>query len=313
MHSLKKKRLTVAESDASKIVALESRLDEADLGLDPCALEKGLYNLIRNPSTPPPRPWSSSAPLFQPLSRRSHRKLQKPRWGSSRPCPWATVCPSGWGGTDRPSFAEHGRPCLFPAHRADFRSLPVGSVERLRGDSAADPIGPNPGGVACDGHLLAQDILEVAASCLKRAETTCGDGRSSTDDRTDSGAKDGSVYNIVNLHPFTWAALLDQLQQHGWEFNVVPFATWLQWLEASAGENTNPAVVLIPHYRTTYGPGGRRNTQRDSKTLRHGSTDLLAGGVLGHYARDWLDRWGAPRAMRLKAPSLSARPQVDRA
>lgn len=356
LRSLVSKRLTVTKSDASKIVALESQLDQADLGLDPCTLDKmrqsvsliihtawpvnftlplasfeshiqGLYNLInlaQSVDAPTPAVVLFCSSISTTLASPASEIAETPLGVESALSMGYSL--SKWVGEQ---IVRRSRSVGAHAYSLRIGQISGHSQWGLWNDSEAIPLlirsaltlGVLPAmDISCAWlpvDQLAQGILEIAASCLERAETTCDDRECSTDGRTDCSDEDGSVYNIVNPHPFPWATLLDQLQQHGLKFNVVPFATWLQLLEASAGrreEKTNPAVKLIHHYRKTYGPEAARlvetfrmeNARRDSETLRHGSTNLLAGGVLGHYVRDWLDRWEAPSATRLKAPRLPA-------
>ena len=108
---------------------------------------------------------------------------------------------------------------------------------------------------------------------------------------------------------------MDQLKRNGFQFDAVPFAGWLQLLEASETrheEKINPAVKLIYHYRKLYGQGAAaglaksftmQNARRDSETLREG-TKMLEGGVLRRYVRDWLNRSETSSARPGEAPSL---------
>ncbi|RJE22579.1 hypothetical protein PHISCL_05090 [Aspergillus sclerotialis] len=58
-------------------------------------------------------------------------------------------------------------------------------------------------------------------------------------------------------------------------------------------------VKLVDHYRTTYGQGIEslhkrfltKNAERDSMTLRDMLARIIEDGILGRYAREWLERW----------------------
>ncbi|KAJ5129945.1 uncharacterized protein N7515_005984 [Penicillium bovifimosum] len=142
---------------------------------------------------------------------------------------------------------------------------------------------------------LAVAVLEIAAKCTKPETYSCASGSVVSD------VIDDSIFNLWNSREFAWEDLLAKLRESGFCFETVAFEEWLVRLRRSEGrgeEGVNPAVKLIQHYETMYGGktlGPKRfvteKAERDSVTLRDGRLRIIEDGILGCYARDWLERW----------------------
>ncbi|KAH8430211.1 uncharacterized protein LDX57_007880 [Aspergillus melleus] len=342
LRSLAHKGLAVVEPNASKIVGLESRLDRADLGLDPCVLHELRQSVSLVIHTAWPVNFALPLESFEPHIQGLHNLINFSQSVDSATPAVVLFCSSistalassvseieetplaiesalsmgysqsKWVGEQ---IVSHSRSMGARAYSLRIGQISGHSQRGLWNDSEAIPLLVRSAltlkalpemDATCSWlpvDRLAPCILEIAGTCLERAETAIRDGvDSSTNGDVVNGTGDGSVYNIVNPHTFTWAALLDQLKRSGFQFDAVPFAEWLQLLEASEArheERINPAVKLIYHYRKTYGQGAAaelaktftmQNARRDSETLREG-TEMLESGVLRRYARDWLNRW----------------------
>ncbi|RAQ57716.1 NRPS-like enzyme [Aspergillus flavus] len=142
---------------------------------------------------------------------------------------------------------------------------------------------------------LACSVLEIAKACsVNTLEDSGGDA-------TTSQHIDDTIYNLSNPRVFTWSDLLDALRRSGFDFQTVPFHSWLQMLRdsESRGEETiNPAVKLADHYEAMYGEEApppktfvTEKAERDSNTLRNGRLRIIQDGILNRYAQDWLRRW----------------------
>ncbi|CAK96299.1 hypothetical protein CBS115989_2471 [Aspergillus niger] len=96
---------------------------------------------------------------------------------------------------------------------------------------------------------LACSMLELARACsFNSLEDSC-------DDATSGKWVDDTIYNLCNPRVFTWSSLLDTLKRSGFSFETVPFENWLQMLresEARGEEMINPAVKLTAHYESMY-------------------------------------------------------------
>ena len=170
---------------------------------------------------------------------------------------------------------------------------------------------------------LASSILEIAGVCShasppsspwSRISSNASSCSADCDDGSGGGGDDDdTIYNLCNSRTFTWSSLLMTLRNSGFEFETVPFNTWLQKLresEARGEENVNPAVKLTDHYEAMYaqsspGPQKRQpqekkfhtdKAERDSVTLRDGPLRIIEDGILGCYAQDWLKRWNITTA-----------------
>lgn len=142
---------------------------------------------------------------------------------------------------------------------------------------------------------LACSVLEIAKACsVNTLEDSGGDA-------TTNQHIDDTIYNLSNPRAFTWSDLLDALRRSGFDFQTVPFHSWLQMLRdsESRGEETiNPAVKLADHYEAMYGEEApppktfvTEKAERDSNTLRNGRLRIIQDGILNRYALDWLRRW----------------------
>ncbi|KAE8333985.1 hypothetical protein BDV39DRAFT_3315 [Aspergillus sergii] len=142
---------------------------------------------------------------------------------------------------------------------------------------------------------LACSVLEIAKACsvniLEESEGDAATGQHIDD----------TIYNLSNPRAFTWSDLLDALRRSGFDFQAVPFHSWLQMLRDSefrGEEMINPAVKLADHYEAMYGeeaPAPKtfvtEKAERDSNTLRNGRLRIIQDGILNRYAQDWLRRW----------------------
>ena len=172
---------------------------------------------------------------------------------------------------------------------------------------------------------LASAILEIAGVCshasppsspwsrISSNNSSCSDNDGGDNAGDDDHDDDDTIYNLCNSRTFTWSSLLTTLRDSGFEFETVPFNTWLQMLresEARGEEKVNPAVKLTDHYEAMHAPSppGTQKQQpqekkfhtdkaeRDSVTLRDGPLRVIEDGILGCYAQDWLKRWDTTRA-----------------
>lgn len=257
LRSLANKNLAVVEPDASKIISLESRLDRADLGLDPCILHElrqsisliihtacpvnfalplesfephiqGLHNLINfSQSVNSPTPAvvlfcsSISTTLASPALETEETPL------ATKSALSTGYSQSKWVGEQ---IVSHSRSMGAHAYSLRIGQISGHSQRGLWNDSEAVPLlvrsaltlKASPEMNAACSWLpvdhLAQCILEIAGSCLARAEPAIRDGvDSSTNGRIESRTGDDSVCNIMNPWAFTLAALLDQFKRNGFQ------------------------------------------------------------------------------------------------
>lgn len=171
---------------------------------------------------------------------------------------------------------------------------------------------------------LASSILEIAGVCSHASPPSSpqsgisSNNSSCSNDGDDNGGgggddDDDTIYNLCNSRTFTWSSLLTTLRNSGFEFETVPFNTWLQMLresEARGEEKVNPAVKLTDHYEAMHAqspPGTQKQqpqekkfhtdkAERDSVTLRDDPLRVIEDGILGCYAQDWLKRWNITTA-----------------
>ncbi|KAJ5742449.1 uncharacterized protein N7511_011468 [Penicillium nucicola] len=114
---------------------------------------------------------------------------------------------------------------------------------------------------------LACSILELAKTCSSQTKI---------EDTQESGSSlaksDDSIYNVCNSRAFPWKSLLDTLKMNGFEFEALPFEEWLHKLresEARGEEHANPAVKLIHHYEQMH----RMRSSADASTCKRYNTD----------------------------------------
>ncbi|KAJ5960817.1 AMP-dependent synthetase/ligase [Penicillium vulpinum] len=99
---------------------------------------------------------------------------------------------------------------------------------------------------------LACTILELASTCA--SPIVFGEAQASSSAAVEY--VDDSIFNLCNSREFTWLSLLYKLKDSGFSFDIVPFEEWLVRLrmsEARGEEQVNPAVKLIHHYETMHG------------------------------------------------------------
>lgn len=149
---------------------------------------------------------------------------------------------------------------------------------------------------------LACSILELAKSC------TLSHGYEDNAIASSSVARyvDDSIFNLCNPKQFAWSTLLIALECAGFDFKVLPTQDWLEKLRESelrGEESVNPAVKLLHHYEAMHGSdcpvnsGSKRfvttKAERMSETMREEGLDIIEGGILSCYIKDWLTRWTA--------------------
>ncbi|PLB40323.1 putative NRPS-like enzyme [Aspergillus candidus] len=97
---------------------------------------------------------------------------------------------------------------------------------------------------------LACSMLEIAKACA--ANSLEPRGR----DPATGKLVDDTVYNLTNSRTFSWAEMLGALRRSGFRFETVSFDRWLDLMKASEArgeEAVNPAVKLVAHYQSMYG------------------------------------------------------------
>jgi thioester reductase-like protein len=112
---------------------------------------------------------------------------------------------------------------------------------------------------------LASIIVELTKTCSAPSEESEQGHRSSS---IIKGADD-SIYNVCNSREFSWSALLESLTRSGFQFETVSVEKWLHMLRASEArgeEHINPAVKLIGHYEAMYG-GTSSGSHLEPKTF----------------------------------------------
>ncbi|KAJ6155202.1 AMP-dependent synthetase/ligase [Penicillium chermesinum] len=110
---------------------------------------------------------------------------------------------------------------------------------------------------------LAATIVELTDTCSANCrEGVNGSGSSDPE----APNIDESIYNVCNSRQFSWSELLASLKRNGFQFETIPFDKWLELLresEARGEELINPAVKLIEHYECMH---GTTSEQRRSKS-----------------------------------------------
>lgn len=94
---------------------------------------------------------------------------------------------------------------------------------------------------------LAATIVELTRSCAAPARPASP---------VEAEYVDDSIYNVCNSRAFSWSALLASLENNGFRFQTVSFEEWMRLLRESEerGEvEVNPAVKLVGHYEEMYG------------------------------------------------------------
>ena len=101
--------------------------------------------------------------------------------------------------------------------------------------------------------MLACTMVELTRACSASYHESAEGYNSSV---TTAERVDDSIYNVCNPREFSWPALLKSLSQSGFQFDTVSVKQWLQKLresEAKGEEHINPAVKLIGHYEMMHG------------------------------------------------------------
>ncbi|CAG8166100.1 unnamed protein product [Penicillium olsonii] len=126
----------------------------------------------------------------------------------------------------------------------------------------------------------AATILELAKSC--NAPGRDGDVASSSS----TAPFDDSIFNVCNPRKFTWLSLLGALKDSGFQFETLPLQDWLSRLresEARGEELVNPAIKLIRHYESMYGSdsfGAHKESKKFVTIKAEGNSATLREGRL---------------------------------
>ena len=336
LDSLIEKELHITSEHGSKIIALTSSLDQPDFGLDDELMTRmrrsvtqvlhvawpvnfniplaqfephicGLHNLLQfslSVEQPQPAVVMFCSSISTALSSTSFEILEVP----------IDLDKAYMGYGQSKLTGEH---IVSAAHKSGARaySLRIGQVsghskKGLWNDAEALPLM-----IRSSLTLKALPSLNESCSWLpvdNLAATILELTRSRSASSTEPGKDcvsaeqtgDDSIYNVCNSRRFSWDALLGSLGR-SFQFDVVPFESWLQLLresEARGDEHINPAVKLIDHYEAMYGSdsSGRAlgpktfltdKAERDSVTLQNGRLRIIEDGILDCYIRDWLSRW----------------------
>lgn len=347
MHTLFQKGLQMTGSKAQKIIALNSALDKPDLGVGESVLSQMRASVSLIIHTAWPVNFNLPLSSFESHIKGLHNLLQF-SLSVRLPFPAAIFFCSSVStalGASSPEIHEtpindlhsalemgYGRSKLVGEHivsnarksGARAYSLRIGQVSGhsklgLWNDSEALPLMIRSAltlkalpelDTTCAWlpvDKLADSIIEIAATC---ADTTPPSSpRSNNNSSYTDENDDDTVYNLCNPRTFTWPSLLATLRENGFEFETVPFHTWLQMLhdsEARGEEQVNPAVKLTGHYEAMFGQSPASSpsepqcqqkrflttkAEKDSETLRNGKLGVIEDGILGCYAKDWLMRW----------------------
>lgn len=108
------------------------------------------------------------------------------------------------------------------------------------------------------------------------------------------------VYNLVNPKPFSWKKdLLPALKVAGLEFEVVPWKTWLEKLDAEEDAGKNPSRKLLAFWRGL-GDEKEKNVREiifetkkaaaTSKVLENAER-VVDGEMLGSLLEAWWKVW----------------------
>ncbi|KAJ6017246.1 AMP-dependent synthetase/ligase [Penicillium sp. IBT 35674x] len=335
LSSLHEKQLHITSEQASKIIALTSALDQPDFGLDEeiMARMRGSVTQILHVAWPV----NFNIPLaqFEPHICGLHNLLQfslsveQPQPAMVMFCSSISTALDSTSteipeapidlGTAYMGYGQSkltGEHIVSAAHRSGARaySLRIGQVsghskKGLWNDNEALPLM-----IRSSLSLKALPSLNESCSWLpvdNLAATILELTRSRSVSSTESKkcgsveqTEDDSIYNVCNSREFAWDALLGSLGR-SFQFDVVPFRSWLQLLresEARGEEHINPAVKLIGHYEAMHGAdsSGRKlgpktfvtdKAERDSVTLQNGRLRIIEDGILDCYIRDWISRW----------------------
>ncbi|KAL4891809.1 hypothetical protein BDV59DRAFT_208792 [Aspergillus ambiguus] len=331
LDTLERKGLKVLESRTKKIVALQSSLDEANLGISEEMIKqmrrsvslvihtawpvnfnlplssfephvKGVYNLVN---------FSMSVHLPAPAVMLYCSSVSTAMGASTSEIPEAPIkslasaLDMGYG---RSKLI--GEKIISNARKSGARTftLRIGQVsghskKGLWNDSEAIPLMIRSAMTlkmlpALDTTCSWLPVDKLAGSILELAKACAAQSLEHPSPRVDD-----TVYNLTNSRVFTWSSLLETLKASGFDFDVVPFEQWLEMMRQSASrgeELVNPAVKLIDYYEAMYSgeiPPPKNfvtnKAERDSMTLRNGRLRIVKDGILRCYARDWLKRWTA--------------------
>ncbi|KAJ5532996.1 AMP-dependent synthetase/ligase [Penicillium frequentans] len=335
LNSLIEKELHITSEQASKIIALTSALDQPDFGLDEEFMARMRRSVTQILHVAWPVNFNIPLAQFEPHIRGLHNLLQFSLSVEQQQPAVVMFCSSistalGSTSTEVPeapidlgmAYMGYGRSKLTgehivsAAHKSGARaySLRIGQVsghskKGLWNDTEALPLM-----IRSALSLKALPSLNESCSWLPVdnlaatiLELTRSRSASSTELKKCVSVEqigDDSIYNVCNSREFAWDALLGCLGR-SFQFEVVPFESWLQLLresEARGEEHINPAVKLIDHYEAMHGAdsSGRAlgpktfvtdKAERDSVTLQNGRLRIIEDGILDCYIRDWISRW----------------------
>ncbi|KAJ5320749.1 AMP-dependent synthetase/ligase [Penicillium atrosanguineum] len=291
IRSLIGKDLFITAEQATRIIALNSSLNEPELGLgdeDLIRSMKGSVTQIIHAAWPVN--FNLSLAQFEPHIRGLHNLIQF-SLSVQRPVPATLIfCSSISTALASPSTEIQDEPMrLESAYMGYGQSKLIGehivSVARASGARAfslriGQVSGHSKKGLWNDSEalpLLIRSVLtlkalpemdeicswlpvdKLASTIIDLTRTCSAPGDDLTEGHTSRYTKTGaddSIYNVCNSREFSWSALLKSLARSGFHFETVSLQKWLDMLRESEGreeEDVNPAVKLIGHYEAMYG------------------------------------------------------------
>lgn len=271
LHSLLDRELYITPEQASKIIALNSSLDQPDLGLEEYLIHRMQDAVTQIIHAAWPVNFNLPLPQFEAHIRGLHNLIQF-SLSVQRPEP-ATVmfCSSistalGSSSTtisETPMALESaymgygqskliGEHIISAAHKTGARaySLRIGQVsghskKGLWNETEALPLLirscltlktlPDLQHQTCSWlpvDKLASAVVDLTRTCSAAAPVST-DEKGNTTSYTTMQKADDTIYNVCNSREFTWSALLECLSRNGFQFETVPFEKWLQMLRES--------------------------------------------------------------------------------
>ncbi|KAJ5630895.1 AMP-dependent synthetase/ligase [Penicillium longicatenatum] len=334
--SLIERELHITPEQASKIIALTSSLDEPDFGLSEELITRMRKSVTQILHVAWPVNFNIPLSQFEPHIRGLYNLLQF-SLSVEQPQPAVVMFCSSVSTTLASTSTEIpespadlgmaymgygqskliGEHIVSVAHKSGARaySLRIGQVsghskKGLWNDTEALPLMVRSALVLKALPSLKETcswlpVDNLAATILELTRSRSGSNTESEKKCLSADQGDDSIYNVCNSREFSWDALLASLGRN-FQFDVVPFESWLQLLresEARGEEHINPAVKLIDHYEAMFGSdssAGRAlgpktfvtdKAERDSVTLQNGRLRIIEDGILDCYIRDWTSRW----------------------
>lgn len=290
IRNLVEKDLLITAEQATRIVALNSSLDEPELGLgDEVLIHSMKESVTQIIHAAWPVNFNLALAQFEPHIRGLYNLIQF-SLSVQRPAPATLIFCSSISTALASHLTEiqEGPMCLDSAYMGYGQSKLIGehivSVARATGARAfslriGQVSGHSKKGLWNDSEALpllirsaltlkalpemdqtcswlpvdklASTIIELTKTC-STPDTKFTDGDTS---RFTKISADDSIYNVCNSREFSWSALLASLARSGFQFEIVSLEKWLDMLrksEARGEEHVNPAVKLIGHYEAMY-------------------------------------------------------------